>query len=237
MKNSLKLNPFDWFLIIGTVTVSVASSLLGEGWDTIGFIVAATGIINLVLCARGNILNYIFGIVYNALYVYISYKAALFADAAIYLCYYLPMQFVGWAQWKNNRSDDSGAVKVRHLSRRTAFILLAVAAVLIPAFTALLSLPAIGDSQPLLDAATTVASIIAMYMMVKAIAEQWYIWLALDTLQVAKWTVATLHGDRGAVLMLVMFAFFLANAVYGLIEWNRLAKRPSDLPRQSVPQE
>ena len=32
--------------------------------------------------------------------------------------------------------------------------------------------------------------------------------------------------------MLVMFAFFLANAVYGLIQWNRLARRPSpDQPR------
>ena len=63
MKKDLTLNWFDWFLILGTTVVSIVSSLLGEGWDTLGFIVAVTGIVNLVLCARGNIWNYIFGII------------------------------------------------------------------------------------------------------------------------------------------------------------------------------
>ena len=131
--NARKLNWFDWFLILGTTLVSIASSLLGEGWDTLGFIVAVTGIVNLVLCAKGNIWNYAFGIVYNAIYVYIAWHSKLYADSAIYLLYYLPMQFVGWAQWKKNQNQESGAVNARHLTGRMALILLAVAAVLIPA--------------------------------------------------------------------------------------------------------
>ena len=201
--NARKLNWFDWFLIVGTTVVSIASSLLGEGWDTLGFIVAVTGIVNLVLCAKGNIWNYAFGIVYNAIYVYIAWHTKLYADSAIYLLYYLPMQFVGWAQWKKNQNQESG----------------------------ILGLPAIGDSQPWLDSVTTVISILAMYMMVKAIAEQWYIWIVLDAVQVVKWLIATVRGEEHAALMLVMFAFFLANAVYGLIQWNGLAKRASDQPR------
>lgn len=224
----MKLNAFDYFLIIGTTAVSIASSLLGEGWDTLGFIVAVTGIVNLVLCAKGNIWNYLFGIIYNAIYVYIAWKSRLFADSAIYLLYYLPMQFVGWVQWKRNRYEESGAVNAVHLTRRTAVVLVLAAAVLIPLFAWILSRPVIGDSQPWLDSVTTVISILAMYMMVKAIAEQWYIWIVLDAAQVVKWTVATIRGEEHAALMLVMFAFFLANAVYGLIQWNRLAKRASD---------
>ena len=231
MSKQLKLNWFDWFLIIGTTAVSIASSLLGEGWDTLGFIVAVTGIVNLVLCAKGHIGNYIFGIIYNAIYVYIAWKSRLYADSAIYLLYYLPMQFVGWAQWKNNRDGESGAVNARHLDRKTALVLLAVAAVLIPLFAWILSRPVIADSQPWLDAVTTVVSILAMYMMVKAIAEQWYIWILLDAAQTIKWAVATVRGEPHAALMLVMFAFFLANAVYGLIQWNGLAKRASDPQR------
>ena len=231
MSDTRILNWFDWFLILGTTAVSIASSLLGEGWDTLGFIVAVTGIINLVLCAKGNIWNYIFGIVYNAIYVYIAWKSRLYADSAIYLLYYLPMQFVGWAHWKRNQNQESGAVNVRHLDRTTALILLATAAVLIPLFAWILSRPFIADSQPWLDSVTTVVSILAMYMMVKAIAEQWYIWIVLDAVQVVKWTVATIRGEEHAALMLVMFAFFLANAIYGLIQWNGLAKRASDPPR------
>ena len=225
------LNWFDWFLILGTTVVSIASSLLGEGWDTLGFIVAVTGIINLVLCAKGNIWNYLFGIIYNAIYVYIAWKSRLYADSAIYLLYYLPMQFLGWAHWKKNQNQEDGAVNARHLDRKTALVLLAIAAVLIPLFAWVLSLPFIADSQPWLDSVTTVVSILAMYMMVKAIAEQWYIWIVLDGVQVVKWAVATANGEEHAALMLVMFAFFLANAVYGLIQWNGLAKRASDQPQ------
>ena len=230
--NALKLNWFDWFLILGTTAVSLASMLLGdEGWDTLGFIVAVTGIVNLVLCAKGNLWNYAFGIVYNAIYVYIAWHTKLYADSAIYLLYYLPMQFVGWAHWKKNQDQESGAVNVRHLTGRMALILLAVAAVLIPLFAWILGLPAIGDSQPWLDSVTTVISILAMFLMVRAIAEQWYIWIVLDAVQTVKWLIATIRGEAHAALMLVMFAFFLANAIYGLIQWNGLAKRASDPPR------
>jgi nicotinamide mononucleotide transporter len=231
MKKALSLNWFDWFLIIGTTVVSAVSSVVSGNWDTLGFIVAVTGIINLVLCARGNIWNYAFGIVYNAIYVYISWKSRLYADSAIYLLYYLPMQFIGWINWAKNQNQESGAVNAVHLTRRTALVLLAVAVVLIPVFAWILGLPAIGDSQPWLDATTTVVSILAMYMMVKAIAEQWYIWIVLDAVQVVKWTIATVRGEEHAALMLVMFAFFLANAVYGLIQWNGLAKQSSARPQ------
>ena len=231
MKKALSLNGFDWFLIIGTTLVSAVSQLVSGSWDTLGFIVAVTGIINLVLCARGNIWNYAFGIVYNAIYVYISWKSRLYADSAIYLLYYLPMQFIGWFSWKKNQNQESGAVNAVHLTRKTALVLLLAAAVLIPVFAWILGLPAVGDSQPWLDATTTVVSILAMYMMVKAIAEQWYIWIVLDAVQVVKWTIATIRGEEHAALMLVMFAFFLANAVYGLIQWNGLAKQSSARPQ------
>lgn len=238
--NVRTFNGFDWFLILGTTAVSIVSSLLGDGWDTLGFIVAVTGIINLVLCAKGNIWNYLFGIVYNAIYVYIAWKSRLFADSAIYLLYYLPMQFVGWARWKKNQNADSGAVNVTHLTWKMAAVLLLVAAVLIPTFAWLLSRPFIADSQPWLDAVTTVVSILAMYLMVKAIAEQWYIWIVLDAVQTVKWLIATIRGEEHAALMLVMFAFFLANAVYGLIQWNRLARQasaplPPPVPPETLP--
>lgn len=226
--NARKLSGFDWFLIVGTTAVSIASSLLGDGWDTLGFLVAVTGIINLVLCAKGNSWNYLFGIVYNAVYVYISWHSRLYADSAIYLLYYLPMQFVGWVQWKRNQNAEIGAVQVVHLTLRQGLVLLLAGLVLIPLFALLLRLPFIGDSQPWLDSVTTVVSILAMYMMVKAIAEQWYIWILLDAVQVGKWTGLTILGEPHAALMLVMFAFFLANAFYGLIQWNGFARPASD---------
>jgi len=221
---ALKLSWFDWFLIGGVTVTSIITSAFAERFDWLGLIINITGIINLVLCAKGNLINYFFGIIYNALYVYVAFSSKLYADSAIYMLYYLPMQFVGWANWKKHRSKESGAVITRHLTMKTAALLIAIAAVLVPLFARILSLPAIGDAQPWADSATTVASIIAMYMMVKAYVEQWYIWLVLDVIQSIKWLVETIRGGEHAAMMLIMFLFFTANAIYGLIQWNRLEK-------------
>ncbi|MBQ0025432.1 MAG: nicotinamide mononucleotide transporter [Bacteroidales bacterium] len=224
MGKSFKFNFFDWFLIAGVVGMSIIMAVVNKHIDILDFIGVCTGIVNLVLCAKGNILNYAFGIIYNAIYAYTAFSTSLYADAAIYVAYYLPMQFVGWFNWKKNSNRSNGTVNVRHLSWRMAFILLAIAAVLLPLLAKILALPVIGDAQPWTDAATTAASIIAMYMMVKAIAEQWYIWLILDILQVIKWLTATISGTEHAEMWLIMFSFYTANAVYGLIQWNRIAK-------------
>lgn len=223
---SIKLNYFDWFMILGVMAVSVLTSLLGGGSiDWLDFVGVTTGIINLVLCAKGNVANYAFGIVYNTIYCYIAFSSSLYADATVYALYYLPMQFVGWVQWSRNRNADSGALKATHLTWRVAAILLCVAALLVPLVAYILGLPAIADAQPWTDAASTVASIIAMYLMVKAVTEQWYIWFVINILLVVKWAVELAHGTQHAALWLILFAFYTANSVYGIIEWSRLARR------------
>ena len=60
--------------------------------------------------------------------------------------------------------------------------------------------------------------------MVKAYVEQWYIWLLLDLIQSVKWLIETIRGREHAAMMLIMFLFFTANAIYGLIQWSRLEK-------------
>ena len=99
-------------------------------------------------------------------------------------------------QLEENQNKESGAVITRRLTMKSAALLIAIAAVLVPLFAWILALPVIGDAQPWADSATTVASIIAMYMMVKAYVEQWYIWLVLDVIQSVKWLVETIRGGN-----------------------------------------
>jgi nicotinamide mononucleotide transporter len=122
--SALKLHWFDWFLILGVTITSIITSAFAERFDWLGLIINITGIINLVLCAKGNLINYFFGIIYNALYIYVAFSTKLYADSAIYMLYYLPMQFIGWANWKKNRSKESGAVITRRLTMKTAALLI-----------------------------------------------------------------------------------------------------------------
>ncbi|MDD3272548.1 MAG: nicotinamide riboside transporter PnuC, partial [Bacteroidales bacterium] len=87
------LNSFDWFLIIGVILSNIIHMLLTESFDIAGSLAGITGVICVVLVAKGNIINYLFGLVNVSLYAVIAYKAELYGDAALNAFYYLPMQF------------------------------------------------------------------------------------------------------------------------------------------------
>ena len=114
------LSFFDWFLIIGVIASNIIYSILTESVDLIGSAAGITGVLCVVLVAKGSLWNYVFGLVNVSLYALISYKASLYGDAALNALYYLPMQFIGWAQWRKRGAalSDSGKDGVIVKARR-----------------------------------------------------------------------------------------------------------------------
>ena len=103
------LNAYDWFLIAGVIVSNIAYSVLIGTLDIVGSLAGITGVLCVVLVAKGSIWNYAFGLVNVSLYAWISYKAALYGDAGLNALYYLPMQFIGWWQWRKRGAAMSEA--------------------------------------------------------------------------------------------------------------------------------
>ena len=95
MRNKV-LSPYDWFLILGVLASNIAYSLMSDELDLIGSITSVAGVLCVVLVAKGNIWNYLFGLINVSMYAYVSFKATAFGDAALNALYYLPMQFIGY---------------------------------------------------------------------------------------------------------------------------------------------
>lgn len=221
--NKNTLSVFDYILIVGVISTSILYSFFTKEFDIIGMIAGITGLICVVLVAKGNILNYIFGLVNVSLYAYISYKSELYGDAALNALYYLPMQFIGWFSWqKRKQEEDETKVKARRMNLSQTIILIAVSviSVLVTGYI----LDKIGDPQPYKDSATTVLSIIAMFLMVRAFAEQWALWIITNVISVIMWTILTIKGDPHAEMMVIMWVFYLANSINGLIQWRKLSR-------------
>ena len=216
------LGAFEWFLILGIIFSSLLYSILQREIDILGTVAAVTGVICVVLAAKGNIMNYIFGLVNVALFAWISFKAGLYGEAALNALYFLPMQFLGWYNWvKKREAEESVTVIGQRLtySERIQLILLSVAATAVTAWL----LDIFDDPQPIKDAATTVLSIIAMFLMVRRYMEQWVLWVVVNIISVTIWIVAAIEGEAHAVLMIIMWAFYLINSINGWITWLKLS--------------
>ncbi len=239
--NKKVLSWFDWFLIVGVVASNAVYSVAAKEFDPLGSVASIAGLLCVVLVAKGSIVNYVFGIINVTLYAYISYKARIYGDAGLNLLYYLPMQFVGWWQWRRRgaaasraeaerRGEDDVRVKARRLTTRQRLLLFFGCAALIALATFILQ--KVNDPQPLKDATTTVLSIIAQFLMSLAIMEQWVLWIIVDAVSVAMWIVVTARGGEHAALMIIMWVFYLANACNGLRVWLRLSRDRSPKAEQ-----
>ena len=233
--NNRVLSLYDWFLIVGVIASNVIYTLLTGDLDIVGSVAGIAGVFCVVLVAKGSIWNYLFGIINVSMYAYISYKASLYGDAGLNALYYVPMQFIGWWQWRRRGAAVSEAeaagqgvqVKARRFDWRQRALLAAgcTAAVVAVGF----ALRHFGDPQPFKDSLTTVLSIVAQALMALAFMEQWVLWIITNVVSVVMWSVCVARGEAHAAVMVIMWAFYLLNSINGLRVWLRLSKEGSNL--------
>ena len=188
--------------------------------DVIGSVAGIAGVLCVVLVAKGNIWNYLFGLVNVSLYAYISYKASIYGDAVLNALYYVPMQFIGWWQWR--KRGQGVQVEARRLtSVQRCFISVGcIVAVIAVGFI----LRHFGDPYPFRDSATTVLSIVAQALMALAFMEQWILWILTNVISVSMWTMSAIHGESYAGFMVIMWVFYLLNSINGFRVWSRLSR-------------
>ena len=203
------------WLIVATLSVLIVSLILGD--SIMGISSAISGIVCVVLTARGKISAYYFGVINCILYSIIAYQQTLYGETLLNTCYYLPLQFIGFKVWKKHLNKNF-TVKPISLSFNEKIILLII---IISGTSCLgLILQNYGDKIPFIDAFTTVASVIAMTLSAKRYSEQWYIWISINILSIYMWANRYLsNGENIATFM--MWIVFLLNSFYGLYKWKK----------------
>ena len=229
--NNRILSFYDWLLIVGVIVSNVIYSVLTGSLDAVGSLASVSGVLCVVLVAKGSIWNYLFGLVNVSLYALISYKAALYGDAALNALYYVPMQFIGFWQWRRRgaamsetEAGDKGVqVRARRFSwaQRVILSVGCAAAVVAGGFI----LKYVGDPQPFKDSTTTVLSIVAQALMALAFMEQWALWIITNIVSVVMWSICVARGEAHAGVMVIMWVFYLMNSINGLRVWINLSRK------------
>lgn len=229
MKHNKILNLYDFSLIAGVILSNLIYSLISvyaksESFDILGFIAGITGVLCVVLCAKRSIYNYFFGIINVSLYAYISYRSGIYGGFALNAFYYFPMQFIGIYLWRKHKAEDAPqTVESRRMNNTHRCLLFAfsfaatiITGYLLSRFTA--------DPMPYRDSATTVLSIIAMFLMVRAYMEQWFLWIITNVISIVIWVVLSFEGEQSAGFMVIMWVCYLLNSINGYIVWKRSSK-------------
>lgn len=210
---------YTWLIIASASIIGI--TLMMDG-SMISIISALANIVCVILIAQGKLSNYIWGFVGVITYAYLAYTWGYFGETFLNAFYYLPMQFIGFYLWnKNQKYDDqstSYSVVTRELSRAKKMIGIISIPFIIAIGAGVLYL--IGGKLVILDATTTVLSIVAMILMAMRMKEQWYLWIIVNVVSIYMWLSAYLLGNPDGVATLLMWIIFLLNSFYGLSRWK-----------------
>lgn len=215
----------DWttlekaWLIVSSILILSLSLYWGD--SVIAIFSSLAGIISVVLCAKGKIENYAFGLFNAVTYAYLCYQGHIYGEV-MYNILMVPMIIIGFISWKKNMSEVKDEVKTRNLTAKGWICLIIISILSIGAYSIILKL--IGGHFALIDATSTTFSIIATILMLMRYSEQWIMWIAVNVASVILWFMALKSGTAGSITLLVMWSAYLFNSVYGYINWRKMSK-------------
>ena len=146
------------WLVLSTVIMIVLSIIWGD--NTLALISGITGILGVVLAAKGKVSTYFFATINVAIYAYLTFNNHLYGEFMLNAFYYIPMNFVGFYLWSRHKDEESGEVEGKALTPKQIVILLIATAVIVIIYWQILT--HLGGQLALIDAMSTVFSVIAL---------------------------------------------------------------------------
>ena len=206
-----------------SVLLIVVSFAIFDRENYMTLIASLIGTTSLIFCAKGNPVGQVLIVVFSILYGIISYTFSYYGEMITYLGMTAPMAVFALVSWLHNPYNGNRAeVKVNSLKKREIFFMLLLTAVITFVFYFILKCFHTENLIPSTLSVTT--SFIAVYLTFRRSAYFALAYAANDIVLIVLWILAAL-SDISYLSVIICFAAFLANDIYGFINWLNMQKR------------
>ena len=172
-------------------------------------------ILYVILVARENIWCWAAAIISVSLYIFICYEAKLYAETVLQI-FYLILAVAGYFLWKEIPNKQQLDIKELSIGNHALILISGIVFTLILGYILTIYTQA---KLPLLDSFTTVFSIIATFMVIKKILENWLYFIAIDLVSIY------LYNSRDLQQTAMLFALYTIIACIGYYNWIRLMQK------------
>lgn len=188
--------------------------------DYLELLGAIIGLIYLWLEYKASISVWIVGIIMPAIYIFVYFKAGLYADFGMNI-YYLLAAAYGYIGWKYGfgkkklKEDEQEELPITHTPIKQYLPLTLIFLVLWWGIYFILI--SVTDSNvPIIDSFINALSIIAMWMLAKKYVEQWIVWILIDALSSALYIYKDLKFTS------ILYAVYAIVAIFGYRKWQKM---------------
>ena len=225
-------NPFrsltrrEWILWGISLVAVLVSNFTAGTVDPVTLAATLIGVTALIFVARGDVWGQILTVVFSILYSITSWRFGYYGEIITYLCMSAPIAAASVVTWlKHPYKKDRNEVKIHHLSPR-GFILLFIATVIVTvAFYFILG--ALGTTNLIVSTFSVSSSFLAASLLMFRSSYYAIAYAANDVVLIILWVLAS-FDDPSYIPMVVNFAAFLANDLYGFLSWKAREKKQAE---------
>lgn len=201
----------EWvFLFIG-VALQIFTYIIAK--DTLlSFVSGLFGVISVVYCSQRKISFYFFGFVQLFTYIALCVEQKLYGEIGENVFYFVTM-VIGIFLWFKHYNKEESQVEIKPLTA-TGWTISLVACISGGLALGLTLQTFTNDTQPYLDAFSTVPAFVAQVLMITRRKEQWIFWIIVDI------TTGILWLRAGNYCMVAQYIFWIANCGYGYSKWS-----------------
>lgn len=195
------------------------------------------GVASCVSSANGYIMTFVFGLldvsIYGAMCLvnWLNGSSGL-GNALLHFAYFIPMQFVGFIQWRRRGSNPEGNVRARRLTASQrgiaagAFLVLSIAAYFLIARFDRSAADSFIKTAVILDVLPFTCNVIGQFLMSTAYMEQWIFWIGVNISSIVMWGTALRNDPASsyALIYVIKYGFYLVNSLNGLRNWVQLSR-------------
>ncbi len=183
------------------------------------------GVTSLIFNAKGNPFGQLLMIIFSLLYGIISFSFSYYGEMITYLGMTMPMAVFALISWlRNPYKGNKAEVKINTISKREVFLLFIGTAAITTLFYFILKYFNTANIVPSTLSVTT--SFIAVYLTFRRCPLFALAYALNDIVLIVLWIMASTHDTR-YISVVVCFASFLVNDIYGYINWQRMKIRQS----------
>ena len=205
-----------------SVLLIVVSFVIFDRENYMTLIASVIGATSLIFCAKGNPVGQVLIVVFSILYGIISYTFSYYGEMITYLGMTTPMAVFALVSWLRNPYNGNRAeVKVNLIKRGEVFFMLLLTAAITFVFYFILKYFRTENLIPSTLSVTT--SFVAIYLTFRRSAYFALAYAANDIVLIILWVLAA-FSDISYLSVTICFAAFLANDIYGFINWLKMQK-------------
>ena len=209
----------------GSMGLILAAFLVFDRVNYMTLAASLIGVTSLIFNAKGNPVGQGLMILFSLCYGAISYTFSYYGEMITYLGMTAPMALFALISWlRNPYKGNRAEVAVNRLEKREYLLLAGLTLLVTLVFYFILDYFHTANMIP--STISVLTSFVAVYLTFRRSPGFALAYAANDVVLIVLWTLAAC-ADISYLSVIICFAAFLVNDLYGFVSWRRMERRQS----------